>query len=274
MFDLVTENSFDLNKTKEYNLSIQVNLDGFSFFIVNPNENQLVAFKHEHLHISNENFIARRLNEWLEKEELLSHQYGYIQIVHWTKKFALVPYDWADDNNEEKLVQLLFNEETKDEIEINSLKDHGKSLVFTIPSQLQRSLRNRYPDCSIFHPLKKISNNLPELHLRNGFGLVLAISQENFYLLLYNKEDILLMNQYNYSHANDVVYYVLSVLRQLKISPRNTELWLSGTIKKEDEIKKSLQSYFDSTNFLSPITSIHFNPIWFNGSEHRFVALY
>ena len=273
MFDLVTENSFDLNKTKEYHLSIQVNLDGFSFFIVNPKENQLVAFRHETLRISNEAFVARRASEWMEEQEIFTHPYKRVQLVHWSKQFALVPQGWTNEGSK-SVLQLLYHDKIKDNILVNHLSDFHKSLIFTMPAQLQEFIKKKFPECFIYHPLKKISGNLPELHSNSGHGLVLAVSPENFYLLIYSKSDILLMNHYRFSHANDVVYYVLSVLKQLGISPKRTELLLSGVIKKEDKIKEMLEPHFYSTNYLSPITSIHFNTLWFDGTEHRFLTLY
>lgn len=274
MVEPIKDKSFDLNNTNEYHLSIQVNLDGFSFFIVNPAENQLVAFKHEQLRISNEDFVARRVNEWMEQDEIFSHPFQKVQVIHWSKKFALVPDDLFQPVHPEKIIQLLYADKTKDNIATNALSELNKTLLFTIPAKLEENLRAKFPGCKIYHPLKKISQNLPELHHYNDYGLVLALSHENFYLLLYNKEDILLMNQYRYSHANDLVYYALTALKQLNISPKKTELLLAGTIKKDDQVKVLLELYFNSTNFLSPITTIHFNPVWFDGSEHRFVALY
>jgi hypothetical protein len=58
MFDFVID-SFDLEKTNEYILSIQINLDGFSFSIYSPVENKFVGSKVVPLKISNE-FILNR----------------------------------------------------------------------------------------------------------------------------------------------------------------------------------------------------------------------
>ena len=45
MHDLVTEESFDLEKTYEYILSIQVSLDGFSFSILDITRKKYLALK-------------------------------------------------------------------------------------------------------------------------------------------------------------------------------------------------------------------------------------
>ena len=45
MYDLVNETGFNLEKSQEYILSIQISLDGFSFSVVSPSDNKLLAFK-------------------------------------------------------------------------------------------------------------------------------------------------------------------------------------------------------------------------------------
>jgi hypothetical protein len=66
---LTTDPAFDINRTEEYKLSIQVSLDGFSFSVVHVHENRLLAFGQFPITVSSESFLGRRFTEWLNEVE-------------------------------------------------------------------------------------------------------------------------------------------------------------------------------------------------------------
>ncbi|MBK6285166.1 MAG: DUF3822 family protein [Draconibacterium sp.] len=94
MSDFINDGLFEIAKTKNYILSIQVCLDGFSFLIVDPNEKQIVAIKNSPIKISNENLLARHLKEWLTSEALLKNQFESVRLIYYSENFTLVPKEY------------------------------------------------------------------------------------------------------------------------------------------------------------------------------------
>jgi len=79
------------------------------------------------------------------------------------------------------------------------------------------------------------------------------------------------VNSFSTSHPTDVLFYILSVLKQKEISPQKTKLLLAGDIFPEGEIYKSLIQRFNGADFFIPEISYHRES--FNESLHRFIPL-
>jgi len=81
--------------------------------------------------------------------------------------------------------------------------------------------------------------------------LILLFDSKNFYVFLFNKQKNLLTNSFKLAHTNDVVYYVLTTLKQMEILNSEIELFLGNTNDRFLTIKDSLKSYFDEIQNLN-----------------------
>jgi len=241
MHEIATDNSlFDIEKTYEYILSIQVRLDGFSFSILS--NNQLIAFKSVQLKISSNTLITRHFAEWAEQEELLQKPFNKTSIVIFSEKFSLIPENYFQDTLKTEIPKLLFGENDEPEIAVNSISKLKTRLIFTLPKGLNKIIREKIGECEIIHPVKTILNNLPETINKNG--LVLLFTKNNFYAVLFNKESILLANNFKAAHTTDVVFYLLTMLKQLNIKTSETDLFITKSANKLSGVKDALQPYF------------------------------
>ena len=250
MPDLVTNELFELEKTYEYILSIQVSLGGFSFSVLS--ENKIIAYKKTQLKISSASLISRRFNDWIESENLLQKTFKKVQIIVFTENFTLVPEKYFSDNSKIKMPEFLFEESDDAEIAVNSIVKTKSRLLFTLPTGINEVINKQIGECEIAHPLKIVLNNLPEINKENG--LVLFFDKNNFYIVLHKKNKILLTNTFKTGHANDVIYYVLATFKQLEISTSKTILFLTTTNSNPPEITDLLQPYFSeikSLNFIA-----------------------
>ena len=242
MSELVSFESFNVEKTYEYILSIQVSLDGFSFSVLSQQEDKLLAFKLIRLKISSSSLISRRFDEWLKTEDLLQKPFKKIRIIVFSDEFTLIPEQYFHEGLKKEIPPLLFGDNNEAEIAENVINNLKTRLIFTLPAGLNSVITEQIGECEIVHPVKIILNNLPETEKENG--LILLFDVNNFYITLFNNNKVLLTNNFKMTHANDVVYYVLTTLKQLEISTSETNLFITDTINKLPEIEKSMQPYF------------------------------
>jgi hypothetical protein len=246
MHNLVTDRLlFDIEKTYEYILSIQVRLDGFSFSILS--NNQSIAFKSVQLKISSNTLITRHFAEWTEQEELLQKPFKKISIVIFTEKFSLIPDDFFKESLKIEISELLFGENYETEIAVNSISKFGTRLIFALPKGLNKVILEKFGECEIIHPVKTVLNNLPETEKN---GLVLLLNKNSFYAVLYNSNNILLANSFYTAHATDVVFYLLTMLKQFGIQTSQTGLFIADSINKLPKVEDALQPYFENINSL------------------------
>jgi len=268
MHGVVTDKTFELAKTNEYILSIQVSRDGFSFSVLHPDEKKLLALQHTLLTISNERFIARRLKEWMETEELLQKTYREIQLIAASEKFALVPGALYNSQYKRTVIQPILETDATEEIGENFIEALEIHLLFSLPPQLKNMLK----DASIIHPVKRFIEKRPAISSRNG--LILWFNSGGCFLVLYNSSQILLANHFSITHENDVIYYVLTTLKQLEVSPVNAQLFMAGDMAEKESIQNMFQKYFASVDFLRPESELQVDSEKFSGPLHPFAHLY
>lgn len=268
MHELVSDDHFDLEKTREYIISIQVSLGGFSFSIIHADEKRLLALKYSPVTISNEQFISRRFNEWLESENLLQQTYKDTRFITASEKFTLVPETLFNQHRKIDIIYPVLDVNATEQIRENNIEKCEASLLFAVPSQLETSLNHG----NFLHPVKLLIENRPEIQTRNG--LILWFNSGGCYLILYNTKQILLANHFKITHENDVIYYVLSTLKQLGVAPGNTELHIAGEKAEKESLRDLLQKYFASTNLLQPADNIQINREKFSFPLHPFIHLF
>ncbi|NQU54940.1 MAG: DUF3822 family protein [Bacteroidetes bacterium] len=270
MFEFVTDESFDLEKTYEYILSIQVCLDGFSFSVVCPTENRLLAFKSTSLKISSNSLIARNFKEWATSEALLQKPFKKIRIVVFSNKYTLIPEQYSNKELKLEIPKILFDENNELEIAENVINKLEARLVFALPAGINRIFTEQFGECEIIHPLKVIANQ--HSNAEKGLSLLLILDSENIYITLFNKNTVLLSNSFKQAHANDVVYYVLTVLKQLEIEPQTTELLYIGKSEIENDAINVLKKYFYKTDILSATNPIQIDDkIQLQPIHHHFI---
>lgn len=248
MHEFIDE-SFDLDKSHEYILSIQVCLNGFSFSIVKPSESKLVCFKSTTLKISSSSLLARRFNDWVKSNPVLMRPYLKIRGIIFSEKFTLVPEPLYHRKFHNEITHILFEDSNKLHVAENVVKKLNAKLLFDLPDQLPEILKRTIGECEIIHPVKLLIN-----HLKNDTEdntLTLLFNAKNMYFVLTGKETLIMANSYQINHPNDVLYFALTAPKQLNINPKSTHLLYSGKPNFKEEIDRKLENYFLSARTIT-----------------------
>jgi len=243
MFDFITDDSFDIDKTKQYILSIQVSLDGFSFLLIHSGENRIVAFKNTPLKISSENLLARRLKEWLESEVLLKKPFENIQVLFFAESFTMVPDEYFEGENRQDITSVLFPENGGNRIVKNKIDSLNAHLIFPVSADIIDTFHHFFPEnLEITHPVAKIIQRPPESKKRNI--AVIILSGKYFFMTVTRNNTLLLASSFQAIHHNDLVYSVLNAFQQLETARSETDLYVAGSLKQKTEIEDLLSPYF------------------------------
>lgn len=264
MFDFIKLDSFDIEKTKEYSLSIQVSLDGFSFLIVHSSEKKVIAYKNTPLKISNKNLLARRLKEWLEAENIFKNPFNSVFAFIFTENFTLVPTEYSGDNQIENLTTHLFQHDLNNKLIENKIDDLNAKLVFMLPIEVMNVLHLQFNNnVRIIHPVTNLLKYPVESKKRNS--AVILTTKKYFYLIITRNTRLTLANSFQAEHLNDLVYHVLNTFQQLEIARSETDLYVSGLRNDNSEIEDLLKLYFENISNLI-ISGLITNPEIINQS--------
>ena len=271
MYYLIKDESFEIHKSKDYILSIQVCLDGFSFLMLNPDEKRIVAYKNTPVLISSSNLLARRLKEWLESEELLKNQFKSVRSFIFTENFALVPNNYSGSEWHRNLTSALFDKKIHNHFTENKIDELGANLIFPVSQDIITVLHHFFDkNVEIIHPVTNLLTTT--LYSKKSTQAVILSTKKYFYLVITSNNKLLLANSFPTAHQNDLVYNVVNSFQQLKLTRSETELFMAGSNDQNAEIKTSFKPFFQDISNLK-IEGVISNPDIIYNSLQLYLAL-
>ncbi len=248
MYDFVSE-SFNKNISYEYKLSIQVSLNGFSFCIQKATGNGVLVFKNSDFAISGDHLLARRFRDWYNEEGLLQLTYKSCDLVINSANFSLVP-EQLESEHLKKIISELLPDGKETEYAEGWIKSIRAKLVYHLPLELRKTITETLGESRLLHPVQKLVGYEKRAADHN---LILAyFDEKDLYFLLKKEGELITCNYFHINHANDAVYFFLSVLQQFGLSAKQVVIKTSGKAIYLNELIVMLAKYFKSVKTLLP----------------------
>ncbi len=215
----------------------------FSFSVVHPVKNRILAFYDKEIKLSSLHFIGRRFDEWLENhQEILKKEFAEINLYYYSGKYTLAPQRFTTTKIR-TLINLLFGSDKACETRDNYIPEVSANLIFTIPLSLIETFQNHYPGIAVQHPLSGFIANTKKENSKNSSAF-LFINRKSFDMLLFSEGSLLTVNHFKSVVAADVAYFLFSVLKSNNINAKDTEMELAGNITEESETFRILCQFF------------------------------
>lgn len=253
MHEFVDE-TFQPETTGEKILSIQASLNGFSFSIVCPIQKKLLYFKDITLKISNQNLLARHFESLFAEETILQNNFEQIFLVYHAQNFTLVPEHIYQNQLDKEITPLLF--ENNDQLAwiSNQISQVEAELLFALPKSFKHAVTKRWPSAQLIHPLKQL---IEQTGISAGESkLLLLFDADHFSLALFSQNQLKLINNFSFKHPNDVVYFILTVLRQFTISAKDIRTLYAGKTKAHTGLEDLLQKHFPHSALIPTVVVI------------------
>jgi hypothetical protein len=244
------KNSLKTNDIKE--LSIQINLNGLSFCILNRSKTQIEFLKSIYFETKlTPSEALNKLKEELSSHTVYSEDFDAVVVIHQNELATLVPKALYNEHN--KADYLKFNSKilktdyiTEDDIAIN------ESVNVYVPYV---NINNYVFDTFGPFVYKHASSILIDFVLQQNSAsdkakIYINCSQNTFELLVVSQDELQLFNVFTYHSKEDFIYYVLFVFEQLKLDAETVSVTLSGLIDKGDELYDLLYTYVRHVDFI------------------------
>lgn len=244
--------------TKELNLIIR--LDETSVTITEVSRfsgKQEIESKSDHFFSSTqENDLKTELVKLL-KSYSLNNNYDNI-LISWTNvNQFFVPMKLFQESNLIDIASLVFSSFEKNDLDYNRVPEINMVAIYKIPLWVKSSVITVFPiaeiKAEITYFVRSIFENSlykPKLYLRlfpNCASFIIAGNSFN------ENSDLLFSNQYEYENEDDVVYYLMNILSNLKTAnkPSALEIYLDENTK--DFNLNKLNDFLNSSDLLSGI---------------------
>ena len=197
--------------------------------------------------------VDKELPEILATDRILQLPFRNSRII-WSGGVAtLLPTRLFNPVDRRIPLELLTDLPESHLVKEDAISQISATNIYAIDPKRWDMLQQKFPGARLFHIYSALiwGCRMWAGH-RQGKQVFIHIRPEFFQLLVFDNNNLLLVNQYSYRSVTDFLYYVMLIFDQFKMDPETHPLYLSGKILKEAEIYRLLIRYIRKVEFLKP----------------------
>ncbi len=244
----VIDPNFDIKITTSYFLSIQLQLDGFSFCVLDPVSNQYIQFENRPFKTNENIFDVLELE--LSRNDMLVYPYQKIFVLYNTSVYTLIPQALYNEENEAEYLSFCFSERFNSPTEVNfanKIKMADAMCTFKVPKKLTSILDKYYKNiryfCQATPFIEAALLTTPMDMTHNHVHIDVQPSGFYFDIIVISGNNLKMHNTFKYHDKKEFLYFTLFVFEQMKLDTHNTKVFLTGNIEKSNEVYSLLKQY-------------------------------
>ncbi|MCL2502020.1 MAG: DUF3822 family protein [Bacteroidales bacterium] len=238
----------DLSGSALYRLSIQADLNGFSFAVL---DDTTASCRMLHSYAlpacSDYDELYTETAVWCKKFLPAQVPYVYAHCSFCAPSFTLVPNEVFVPEKAAQFLQSIHQINDLDEVSFYTLPELNAVCIYSIPNTLTSPILKAVKKThfySVAIPLIRIALSLPG-HTRALF----YYHNDHLYLGLMREQELLLCNAYEAPQANTALYFLFLSLHQWQLNPESILLYIAGQCSKS--LIQLLSRYFPKIIALS-----------------------
>lgn len=269
----LVDHSFDLKRTSEYHLSIQLGLDGFSFCILDIHKNKYVVFQHIPLIVGKAQFLPKKIEALFEEEEKLNSTFNSVSITYSGINATLFPKEFSGASYPLKLAALTSEPSRIEEIRTEDIPGFNYQIVYSFPRPLINLFNRKYTEFRFRH--KSIPLLATVLDQRNEKKNTLLINFEKKYIraIALKGNQIVLYNSFYFKNESDFLFHTLNVWNNLQFDAERDEILIGGFVADDSSYIRQIKKYISNVVFLKPSEDYHYGNLFERTQKHQFVSL-
>ena len=234
-----------IEKTSNIKLSIHISLNGLSFCIIDLISNEIDFLRTYSL---SKNTTPKELLKTLKKgfkeNNELSNSFSSVKIIHYNNLSTVVPEPLFDKNN--ALSYLKFNSKIlqNDYAAYDEIFNNECVNVYIPYVNINNYIFKMF-DSFVYNHYSSIILEKVKLNEKNTAApsLYLNINSNHMELIYFVKNKLIFYNRFDFSTKEDIIYYLLFTIDQLKLNPEEIPLVITGNISEDDDNYKIIYEY-------------------------------
>lgn len=236
----------------ENKLSIQFNLDGFSFSIYNIISKKEVYFREyefENSQVTPENLLLK-IKDIFNTDTQLQNDFSSVIVIHQNNLSVLVPNRYF--NKKELASYLNFNIKklTIDYIAFDSLEVLESKNIYIPYVNINNYLFQNFGEFEYKHHSTVLIEKLLNSTNNKEQTMFVNVSKTSLDIVVIENNQLILFNTFSYDTKEDFIYYILFVAEQLNLNVNKFSLHFTGKVNLEDAIYKITYKYIKNVYFL------------------------
>ena len=245
-------------------LNLVVGSDGISLLATNAFGRPL-ALQAQHFTPAGRSFVQTEadIRRVFGEEALLTHLYSRVRCAFSNLNATLVPRRMFQPDDLSPYFSMLLHSGDY-AYGYTALPDFDCNVVYAMEPAVQRLLGQYFPDAQLTHLAATLLPAYRANSARSGHEVFLHLRQSSLYLTVFDRQNLLYFNAFQFKQANDVLYYTLLAYEQFRLSPLDTPLMVTGHLLEDADVYRLLQRYcrllrFGTlrTSFQLPVSAGH-----------------
>jgi hypothetical protein len=235
------DKSYCLTGNKNYRLSIQVSLNGFSFCIYDVDKQKHVVLKHFSYSesIADFNIWVKEINQIADKvTDSIAPIKHPIKCLFISRKNVIIPKNVFSVNDVKSYISFFFQLDELDEIQYRYIPEIEGYCCFALPSPVVSKIISRFGKADFYNPTYQIIRRLNKY--KTGMNVVLC---DNFMdISIFQDNKLILNNSFEIFDVKDIIYFISAISAKFDI--KDIPIYMSGNIS--NSAIKRLIKFFPS----------------------------
>ena len=236
----------NLSNTANSEITCCVNLDNFSTYIALFHNNILLGLEvYDHPSKHSSSFSDTEFKQF----ELLKQSYQKLFFYLSSSKNTLIPSPLFDIFSADAYMRFNFENIDNDTILYDDIPALNITQVYALNRNFKYALTRNFPE-AVLKSQKSILLEQFYKHNNTAQNMYVHTRQDCFDIFVFNEKGLLLSNTFKYNSAQDYIFFLMSVVKQLELNPQNLYLFLSGEMDKEGGIYNFIYKYIRHISFM------------------------
>ena len=226
-------------------LSIQINLSGLSFCVLNCDTNTILHLETVNFgHTKNPETLLDAVKTIFNTNSALDDSFKNITVVHQNLWQTLVPK--ALFNKEHITDYLKFNTKilAGDFVDFDSIPLIEANTVYVPFTNVNNYIFEQFGSFVYKHSATLLLEHLAKAEKNSTNNSVyINIETLSFDITVFKNGVLHLFNSFKYSNDQDFIYYILFTFEQLLLNPETVTTYLTGRVTEQDALYKMAYTY-------------------------------
>ena len=243
-----------IEKTSNIKLSIHISLNGLSFCIIDLISKEIDFLRTYSLskNSSTPKELLKTLKKGFKENGELRNSFSSVKIIHYNNLSTVVPEPLFDKKN--ALSYLKFNSKIlqNDYVAYDRIFNNECVNVFIPYVNINNYIFKMF-DSFVYNHYSSIILEKVKLNEKNTTtpSLYLNININHMEITYFVKNKLVFYNRFDFNTKEDVMYYLLFTIDQLKLNPEEIPIVITGNISEDDDNYKIIYKYIRNVSIFS-----------------------
>jgi mevalonate kinase len=246
-------NNISLKTIIENKLSIQFNLDGFSFSVYNTTSNKEVYFhsyEFKNSQATPENLLLK-IKDIFKTDSQLQNDFLSVTVIHQNNLSVLVPNQFFSEKELASYLNFNIKKLAIDYIAFDTLEILDSKNIYVPYVNINNYLFQNFGEFEYKHHSTVLIEKLLKIKKTKEKKMFVNVSKSSLDITVIESGKLILFNTFSFDTTEDFIYYILFVAEQLNLNVNEFSLYFTGKIDLEDAIYKITYKYIKNIYFLA-----------------------